>query len=98
MGVLPPNWRPVMNDRIWLKTYPPGVPADIDVNRYGSVVEMMEESFQKFANRSAMGIRMPCKSKFKFMKSMKKTILAPEASPTVGIGRGAICPKGGVKC
>ncbi|MBP9905564.1 MAG: long-chain-fatty-acid--CoA ligase [Rhodoferax sp.] len=42
-----------MNDRIWLKTYPPGVPADIDVNRYGSVVEMMEESFQKFANRSA---------------------------------------------
>ena len=42
-----------MNDRIWLKTYPPGVPADIDVNRYGSVVEMMEESFQKFASRSA---------------------------------------------
>jgi long-chain acyl-CoA synthetase len=42
-----------MNDRIWLKTYPPGVPADIDVNRYGSVVEMMEESFQKFADRSA---------------------------------------------
>jgi long-chain acyl-CoA synthetase len=42
-----------MTDRIWLKTYPPGVPADIDVNRYASMVEMMEESFHKFANSSA---------------------------------------------
>ncbi|MBV5299277.1 MAG: long-chain-fatty-acid--CoA ligase [Rhodoferax sp.] len=42
-----------MTDRIWLKTYPPGVPADIDVNRYASVNAMMEESFQKFADRSA---------------------------------------------
>ncbi len=43
-----------MTDRIWLKTYPPGVPADIDVNRYASMVEMMEESFQKFASSSAL--------------------------------------------
>jgi len=42
-----------MTDRIWLKTYPPGVPADIDVSQYASTVEMMEESFQKFADRSA---------------------------------------------
>ena len=42
-----------MTDRIWLKAYPPGVPADIDVNRYASVNAMMEESFQKFADRSA---------------------------------------------
>ena len=42
-----------MTDRIWLKAYPPGVPADIDENRYASIVEMMEESFQKFADRSA---------------------------------------------
>ncbi len=42
-----------MNDPIWLKTYPPGVPADIEVSRYASTVEMMEESFQKFADRSA---------------------------------------------
>ncbi len=42
-----------MTDRIWLKSYPPGVPADIDVGRYASMVEMMEESFKKFADRSA---------------------------------------------
>jgi len=42
-----------MSDRIWLKTYPEGVPSDIDVTRYASMVDMMEESFQKFANRAA---------------------------------------------
>jgi long-chain acyl-CoA synthetase len=42
-----------MTDRIWLDSYPAGVPADIDTNRYASVVDMMEESFQKFANRVA---------------------------------------------
>ncbi len=35
-------------ERIWLKHYPPGVPADIDPARYSSVVAMMEESFAKF--------------------------------------------------
>jgi len=42
-----------MTDRIWLKNYPPGVPADIDVNQYASMVDMMEEIFQKFAERPA---------------------------------------------
>ncbi len=42
-----------MTDRIWLKSYPPGVPADIDVNQYTSVVAMMEEGFRKFADRPA---------------------------------------------
>ncbi|NCN70312.1 MAG: long-chain-fatty-acid--CoA ligase [Rhodoferax sp.] len=42
-----------MTDRIWLSSYPEGVPGDIDVNRYTSMVDMMEESFKKFADRSA---------------------------------------------
>lgn len=42
-----------MSERIWLKSYPEGVPADVDVNRYASIVDMMEESFKKFASRSA---------------------------------------------
>lgn len=42
-----------MTDRIWLSSYPQGVPADIDTSRYASVVDMMEESFQKFADRAA---------------------------------------------
>ena len=39
-----------MTDRIWLNSYPKGVPADIDASKYASVVEMMEESFKKFAD------------------------------------------------
>jgi long-chain acyl-CoA synthetase len=42
-----------MTDRIWLNSYPAGVPADIDTSRYTSVVDMMEESFQKFSSRAA---------------------------------------------
>ncbi|TKW77798.1 MAG: long-chain fatty acid--CoA ligase, partial [Bradyrhizobium icense] len=40
-------------ERIWLKQYPPGVPADIDVNQYSSLVALLEESFTKFADRKA---------------------------------------------
>ena len=42
-----------MNDRIWLSAYPKGVPADIDVSQYATVVELMEESFKKYASRTA---------------------------------------------
>ena len=40
-------------ERIWLKQYPAGVPADIDVTQYSSLVELLEESFEKFADRKA---------------------------------------------
>ncbi len=40
-------------DRIWLKSYPPGVPHDIDVNEYSSVREVFEESCAKYAARPA---------------------------------------------
>ncbi|HEX9360754.1 MAG TPA: long-chain fatty acid--CoA ligase [Bradyrhizobium sp.] len=40
-------------ERIWLKQYPSGVPADIDVSQYASLVELLEESFAKFADRKA---------------------------------------------
>jgi long-chain acyl-CoA synthetase len=40
-------------ERIWLKNYPAGVPADIDVTQYASLVELLEESFAKFADRRA---------------------------------------------
>jgi long-chain acyl-CoA synthetase len=42
-----------MTDRVWLSSYPPGVPADIDPSRYPSLVALMEESFQKYAGRTA---------------------------------------------
>jgi long-chain acyl-CoA synthetase len=40
-------------ERIWLKQYPAGVPADIDVAQYSSLVELLEESFKKFSDRKA---------------------------------------------
>lgn len=40
-------------DKIWLKSYPKGVPAEIDPTQYRSLVHLMEESFQKFAQRNA---------------------------------------------
>jgi len=41
------------SDRIWLSSYPAGVPADIDASIYPSLVALMEESFQKHANKVA---------------------------------------------
>jgi long-chain acyl-CoA synthetase len=40
-------------ERIWLKSYPEGVPADIDVNQYESVRELFEECVKQFAARPA---------------------------------------------
>jgi len=40
-------------ERIWLKHYPPGVPADIDPAQYPSLVDLFEESFAKFRDRKA---------------------------------------------
>ena len=42
-----------MTDRIWLKSYPEGVPADLDMTQYTSLVALMEESFKAFSNRTA---------------------------------------------
>src|SRR5256714_6589515 len=40
-------------ERIWLKQYPAGVPSDIDVTQFSSLVELLEESFAKFSDRKA---------------------------------------------
>jgi len=39
--------------RIWLQEYPEGVPADIDPSQYPSLVALIEESFGKYADRTA---------------------------------------------
>ncbi len=38
---------------VWLKSYPEGVPADIDSSQYSSLVGLLDESFSKYANRPA---------------------------------------------
>ncbi|VVE61418.1 long-chain fatty acid--CoA ligase [Pandoraea captiosa] len=43
----------VQEERVWLKAYPPGVPADIDVNRYTSLVQAFDEWIDKYRERIA---------------------------------------------
>ncbi|HEV2612437.1 MAG TPA: long-chain fatty acid--CoA ligase [Noviherbaspirillum sp.] len=40
-------------DKFWLKSYPQGVPAEIDYTQYRSLVHLLEESFKKYAARNA---------------------------------------------
>jgi len=40
-------------DRIWLAAYPKGTPAEIDPDRYSSLVAVFEESCERFADRPA---------------------------------------------
>ena len=48
-------------ERFWLKTYPPGVPADVDVDAFRSIGEMFDRSVEKYASKAAfihMGTRI----------------------------------------
>ncbi|HKX95132.1 MAG TPA: long-chain-fatty-acid--CoA ligase [Methylibium sp.] len=38
---------------VWLKHYPAGVPAQVDVAQYASLVELLEESFKKYRDLPA---------------------------------------------
>ena len=40
-------------EKIWLKSYPAGVPAEIDINEYASLREVLEEACAKFGSRPA---------------------------------------------
>jgi long-chain acyl-CoA synthetase len=40
-------------EKAWLKHYPPGVPAEIDVGQYKSLVDLIEDSFRKYGDASA---------------------------------------------
>ena len=40
-------------EKIWLASYPAAMPAQIDHTQYTSLVQLLEESFQKYAQRNA---------------------------------------------
>ena len=37
----------------WTKSYPEGVPGEVDINQYSSLVDLLEESFEKYRNDKA---------------------------------------------
>ena len=41
------------SERPWLASYPPGVPAEIDVNEFPSIVSVLQTSLEKFRDRPA---------------------------------------------
>ena len=40
-------------EKIWLKSYPSGVPAEIDPTQYASIADLFEESFHKYRAKPA---------------------------------------------
>jgi long-chain acyl-CoA synthetase len=40
-------------ERIWLKSYPPGVPHDIDAHQFSSLTELVEDAMKRHAERDA---------------------------------------------
>ncbi|HEY0849724.1 MAG TPA: long-chain fatty acid--CoA ligase [Bradyrhizobium sp.] len=62
-------------ERIWLKQYPAGVPSEIDVTQYSSLVELLEESFAKFADRKAF-ICMDKSISYRDLDEMSRSLAA----------------------
>ena len=40
-------------DHFWLKSYPAGVPAEINPDQYPSLVALLDEAFARFGQRQA---------------------------------------------
>ena len=55
-------------DKIWLKSYPDSVLHEIDCTQYRSVTHLLEESFQKYADRNAF----VCMDKFLTYRELDK--------------------------
>jgi len=47
-----PAWSEVVQ-RPWLKSYPQGVPAEIDTSEHSSLVDLLEDAFRRHASRPA---------------------------------------------
>ena len=40
-------------ERIWLKSYSAGVPTEVDVRAYRSIIDLLERSVAKFSDKAA---------------------------------------------
>ncbi len=40
-------------DKIWLKSYPPGVPAEVDLSEFSSLADLFDKSVSKFGEQTA---------------------------------------------
>ena len=42
-------------ESIWLKNYPPGIPAEVDVQEFASLAHVLQRSCERFADLPAYG-------------------------------------------
>ena len=53
MQLMECNQEKINVEKIWLSSYPPGVPAEINPDAYSSLVEMFQTSCRQFNDKSA---------------------------------------------
>jgi len=70
----------------WLKSYPPGVSAEIDATRYRSLVDLLDEAFRQYASRDA-AVCMGARVKFRDIDEMSSALGAWLQAK--GLARGA---------
>ena len=73
-------------DRPWLNSYPQGVNADIDINKYNSVVEIFDGSVKEYASRPAFSNFGKTLSYTEFEHAT--TCLAAYLQQTLGLEKG----------
>lgn len=73
-------------EKIWLKSYAMGVPAEIAPSRYPSLVAMVEESFSRFAEKTAY-ISMGRELSYSELDRLSKNFAAYLQS--IGLGKGS---------
>src|SRR5258706_12916337 len=84
--------RPV--ERVWLKSYPAGVPAEADTGRYASVPQLLGESCRKFASLPAF-TNMDATIDFATLDRLSRDFAAwllGEAGPSQGAAGAMIVP------
>ena len=74
-------------ERIWLKSYPPGVPQDIDPSEYGSLVDLFERSIRAYGERPAF----TCMGKTLTFSELDVLALGHARRPAAGaLGHGVV--------
>ncbi|MBS1222003.1 MAG: fadD1, partial [Proteobacteria bacterium] len=73
-------------EKIWLREYPPGVPAEVDLNEFTSLKDILEKSCQRFADQPAysnMGVTL----RYRDIDQLSRAFGA-WLQQTVGLGKG----------
>ncbi len=70
---------------VWLKSYPEGVPPDIDASQYSSLVGLLDESFSKYANRPAYSFMG---KDFSFAQTDQESLAMAAYLQSLGLSKG----------